>query len=160
MKMLVVLLIAAIALVFIARDLRRGEPRSAADKWPRFAPFVVFGALSLWIAFRAPKGRHVFSVDFSLVPADIARSMTKLPHLVGTAVLVLLAILAFGPRRLWLAFLATMLLGVGWEIGESTVVGHYARLADLAPNIVGGLVAVAIVAAMRAIIDRSQHVEV
>ena len=79
--------------------------------------------------------------------------MTKVPHLVGIAVLYLLAVLAFGTRRLSWAFLATMLLGVAWEICEATVVGHYARLSDLAPDVTGALVALALVAGIRRFVD-------
>ena len=157
MKMLVVLTIAALALAFIVRDLVRSadaRPIRSWSTWLRAAPFIVFGALSIWIAFRAPQGRRAFSFDLSVVPADLARSMTKVPHLIGSAVLFWLAALAFGPRHLGRAFVATMLLGVSWELGESTVVGHFARVADLAPDLVGATVALALVAATRLAIDR------
>lgn len=82
------------------------------------------------------------------------RSATKVPHLVGVAVLVLLAIVAFGTRRLRWAFLATMLVGAGWELCQTTVVGHHARIADLGPNLVGALTAIGIVAAVRSYISQ------
>ena len=81
------------------------------------------------------------------------QSMTKVPHLIGSAVFFLLAVIAFGTRRLDRALLATMLLGVGWELGETTVRNHYARLTDLAPDLTGAVVALALVAAIRWSID-------
>lgn len=48
-----------------------------------------------------------------------------------------------------LAFTLTMLVGVGWELAESAVVRHYARLADLAPNLVFGLACLAVIAGIR-----------
>ncbi len=116
-----------VSMVFIVRDLLRpsgGPDPRAWVRWARAAPFAIVAALSLWIAVRAPRGRKPFSADFSLAPEDLLRSMTKVPHLVGVAVLFLLAVLAFGTRRLSWAFLAIMLLGVGWEMCEATVVGH------------------------------------
>jgi hypothetical protein len=148
---LVVAVIAAGALFAIVRMLNGGAQPS---RWLRIAPFAICAALSLWIAHRAPRGRRPFSVDFSLAPEDLLRSMSKVPHLVGVAVLVLLAVVAFGERHLFRAFITTMLLSVVWEIEEATVVGHYGRLADLAPNLTGALVAIALVAAIRWFIDR------
>jgi hypothetical protein len=49
-----------------------------------------------------------------------------------------------------------MLVGVGWELAETTVVGHYARVADLAPNIVSGAVSLAAIAGIRWMIKRRQ----
>lgn len=120
----------------------------------RALPFIVFALLSFYIAARAPRGRHAPRVDFSLASADITRSLTKAPHLGGAAIFFFLAVLAFGIDRLGRAFAATMLVGIGWEIGEMTVVGHYARLADLVPNIVSALICLAIVAGIRAIARR------
>jgi VanZ family protein len=153
--LLVVVLIAAAALVVIVQMLRSGEsqPPRTWVRWVRAAPFVICATLSVWIALRAPHGRKPFSADLGLTREDLIQAMTKVPHLVGVAVLVLLAIIAFGTRRLAWAFLATMLLSVSWEIAEGTVVGHYAKLADLAPNLTGALFAVALVAAIRWFID-------
>ena len=140
-----------------SRDMPPSVRKDARPVWVtalRVAPFVVCAALSLWVAGSAPQGRKPFAVDFSLVPEDLARSITKVPHLGGVAALVLLAVLAFGMRRLLWAFLAVMLLGIGWEIGEATAVGHYARLADLAPNLVSGLTTIAIVATIRSFLER------
>jgi VanZ family protein len=150
-----VILIAAVGLFVIVRLLRSKESQRPRTwlRWVRAAPFAICATLSLWIAIRAPKGRKPFTADLSLAREDLARSMTKVPHLAGTAVLFLLAVIAFGPRRLASAFVAMMLLGIGWELGESTVIGHYARLADLAPDLTGALFALALVATIRWFID-------
>jgi len=148
---LVIVLLAAGALSVIVHMLRSEEsqpPRTWVRR-VRAAPFVICATLSLWIAQRAPKGRKPFTVDLSLDRQDLLQSMTKVPHLVGAAVFFLLAVVAFGTRRLVRAFLATMLLGIGWEIGQTTVIGHYARLTDLAPDLTGAVLALALVAAIR-----------
>lgn len=105
--------------------------------------------VSLWAAGKAPGGRHPFQIDFSLSADDLAVSMTKLPHWRSIAVLFLLAVIAIGVRRLPWAFVVTMLVGVGWEIAEATVVGHHARLADLAPNLASGVACLVLIAGIR-----------
>ena len=42
-----------------------------------------------------------------------------------------------------------MLVGVGWELAETTVVGHHARLADLAPDLVAALSALVMTLGLR-----------
>jgi VanZ family protein len=34
----------------------------------------------------------------------------------------------------------TVLIGAGWELCQTTVVGHYARLSDLAPDTLGAFI--------------------
>jgi VanZ family protein len=53
------------------------------------------------------------------------------------AMLFVLAALATGGARLWLAAVLTFLVGVGWEIAQTTVIGHNPRVVDLFPNLVG-----------------------
>ncbi|HXU30679.1 MAG TPA: hypothetical protein VN851_08900 [Thermoanaerobaculia bacterium] len=83
--------------------------------------------------------------------------MTKVPHLRSIAILFLLAVVAFGIRRLLVAFAVTMALGITWELAEATVVGHYARLADLAPNLVSGILVLGFVAGLRWVLMRRRH---
>src|SRR5678815_5077867 len=66
-------------------------------------------------------------------------SLHKVEHFKATALVFLLAWLAFGNRRLILAFVLTILVGIGWEIAESTAIGHTARLSDLAPDLVAAV---------------------
>jgi hypothetical protein len=152
---LIIILLAAGALSVIVPMLRSEESRAPRTSIRRIraAPFVILAILSLWIAQRAPKGRKPFSADLSLDRADLMQSVTKVPHLVGGALFFFLAVVAFGTRRLGRALLATMLLGIGWEIGETTVIGHYARLTDLAPDLTGALLALALVASIRCFIN-------
>lgn len=49
------------------------------------------------------------------------------------------------------------LLGLTWELAQTTVVGHNARLADLAPNLTSGLVCLAAVAALRQILEKRKQ---
>ena len=152
---IIIVLLAAGALYVIVHLLRseKAQPPRTWVRQARVAPFVICAALSLLTAMRAPHGRKPFTADLSLAREDLLRSMTKVPHLVGVAVLSLLAVVAFGPRRLGWAFFATILLSVVWEIEEGTAIRHYARLSDLAPNLTGALLALALVAAIRWFLD-------
>jgi hypothetical protein len=47
-----------------------------------------------------------------------------------------------------------MLVGVGWELAETTVVGHNARLIDLAPDLIGTLAALVFVVLARSVVRR------
>lgn len=154
---LIALLIGAITLWLIARDLRRPRRKvTVASRIVRATPFMAFATLSLFVAARAPHGRHPFQLDLGLSASDIARSLSKLPHLRGYAVLLLLAVLAFGAHRLLLALLACTTLGIACELAQGTVVGHYARLADLAPNLLGCLASLLLVVSVRAVLS-TQH---
>jgi VanZ family protein len=61
------------------------------------------------------------------------------PHFKYISILFLLAVVATGTKRLSLALALTMLVGVAWELAQTTVIGHNARVADLAPNVVAGV---------------------
>jgi hypothetical protein len=132
-------------------------PDSVPWRIVRAAPFVIVAALSIIVAAQAPHGRKPFHIDFSIAPDDLAWSMRKVPHLRSIAVIFLLAVIAFGTRRLLLAFAATMLVGVGWELAESTVIRHRAAVSDLAPNIVSGLVSLIIIAGIRWLFDERRR---
>jgi hypothetical protein len=145
-------LVGTLALALLLLDMARRSTaprRSLLMRILRSAPFVIVAALSIFVAAQAPHGRKPFAIDFSISLPDLARSMTKVAHLRSIAVIFLLAVLAVGTQRLMLAFTLTMLVGVGWELAESTVVRHYARLADLAPNLVSGLASLAVIAGIR-----------
>jgi len=145
-------IVGTLAFALLLLDMAR--PSTAIRRSPlmrvlRGAPFVIVAALSIFVAAQAPHGRKPFAIDFSISLDDLARSMTKVAHLRSIAVIFLLAVLAVGTQRLMLAFGLTMLVGVGWELSEATVVRHYARLADLAPNVVSGLTTLAVIAGIR-----------
>ena len=155
---LIAVLIGAVALFVVARDFRRVDlPFTVASRIARAAPFAAFAALSLFVAPRASRGRHPFQFDLGLSATDIARSAMKLPHLRGYAVLFLLAVVALGVNRLVSALLACTTLGIACELAQATVVGHNARLADLAPNLVGCLVALLLVVAVRALVSTQRR---
>ena len=105
----------------------------------RWLPFMVVALLSIVIAAWAPLGRKPFQLDWNLSAATLAFSIQKSPHIVACAVLALLAVVAAGRRRLPLAFALAVLVGAGWELAQTTVVGHAARLADLAPDALGAI---------------------
>ena len=95
------------ALSVLTWDMTRPLPQPVRPFWLhviRSLPFAISAALSVIVAGRAPKGRHSFDIDFSLAAEDVARSMTKVPHLRSIAILFLLAVVAFGARRLFAAF--------------------------------------------------------
>ena len=146
----IVIAVAAVLLLMVemSRPLARG-PVPTWQQVIRSLPFVAVSVLSLWVAGRAPQGRKPFQIDLSLSAEDLALSMTKVPHLRSMAILFLLAAVAVGSRRLLLALCLTMLVGVGWELAEATVVGHHARLADLAPDLVAALSALVMTLGLR-----------
>lgn len=150
------LIVGAGAFLLIVLDMLRPPPRTRAAwlRLTRAAPFVIVSALSIFVASQAPHGRKPFQVDFGLSRDDLALSMTKVAHLRSIAVILLLAVVAFGTQRLVVAFGATMLVGIGWELAETTVVRHHARLADLAPNIASGAFCVFALAGIRWVVQR------
>jgi Na+/proline symporter len=105
----------------------------------RWLPFAMVALLSIAMAAWAPLGRKPFYLDANLSAAALAFSIQKPPHIVACAVLALLAVAAAGRRRLLLAFALAVLVGACWELAQTTVVGHAARLADLAPDALGAI---------------------
>jgi len=110
----------------------------------RVLPFICVTLLSLGVAAGIGRERKPFTFNFSLATNDILKSLTKIAHFESTALILVLAILAVGLRRLRIAFVLTMLVCLGWELAEATAVGHTARLADLAPDLVAAVVGVMI----------------
>jgi VanZ family protein len=110
-----------------------------AGRLLRWLPFLAASAYSTLSSAAAPDGRKPFVIDWSLSPAAIEFSITKQPHIGAAAILGLLAMIAVGRRRMPLALMMTMAIGAAWELGQSTVIGHTARLSDLLPDAVGAL---------------------
>jgi hypothetical protein len=106
----------------------------------RWLPFVATALFSLVMSLHAPAGRRPFHIDWSLSAAALEFSIAKMPHISATAVLALLGVLATGRQRWLLALALTVLVGAGWELCQTTVIGHYARLADLAPDTLGAFI--------------------
>src|SRR5512141_1024353 len=94
--------------------------KSITKRTLRTLPFVALAALSTLAAAEAPHGRRPFSINMAITWENLSEASTKIPHIRACAVLFLLATLAVGPRRLWLAFTLTMLVGAGWEVAEAT----------------------------------------
>lgn len=86
-------------------------------------------------------------MDFTVTPEAIANALTKMPHIASMAMLFVLAVLATGYSRIWLAAVLTFLVGVSWELVQTTVIGHNPRVVDIFPNLVGIAVAWVVVSA-------------
>jgi VanZ family protein len=107
----------------------------------RVLPFTTLALASIWAANRAPDGRRPPQMDFTVTPEAIANALTKVPHIASMAMLFVLAVLATGYSRIWLAVVLTFLVGVSWELVQTTVIGHNPRVVDIFPNLVGIAVA-------------------
>ena len=126
--------------------------------WKRAVPFGLVSAFSILLAAHAPDGRKPWAFDVDLSRAALADSMPNHPHVAASAFVLCLAALAVGWRRLPWAVVMTVLVGLGWELGQTTVVGHHARLRDLIPDLVGALLAagiLAIIAGLRMVWSRA-----
>ena len=121
----------------------------------RLLPFTALALASIWAANRAPEGRRPPQIDFTVTPEAIANALTKVPHIASMAMLFVLAVLATGYSRVWLAAVLTFLVGVSWELVQTTVIGHNPRIVDIFPNLVGIAVAWIIVAVSVFLLARS-----
>lgn len=131
------------------RTLSTAEPATA---WPgavgyaarlRWVPFVLAAIISTAMSFDAPQGRRPFFIDWDISGPSLGFSLFKEPHIGASALIGMLAVLAARRSRWWLALLLTVATGAAWELGQTTVIGHSARLADLLPDAVGGALGVA-----------------
>jgi hypothetical protein len=142
------------------------KPRAARSLWRevtdiaflRLLPFWLLAALSLMIAYRAPYGRRPPEFDFDISLDAILWSLQKPLHIAACALLMVLGVIAYKWKRWWLAALLTMLVGLGWEIAQTTVVGHNPRLADLAPDFVGVVLGWLIVEGLRHALKPDDHI--
>lgn len=107
----------------------------------RILPFTALALASIWAANRAPEGRRPPQMDFTVTYEAIANALTKVPHIASMALLFFLAVLATDYSRAWLAAVLTFLVGVSWELVQTTVIGHNPRVVDLFPNLVGIVIA-------------------
>ncbi len=103
----------------------------------RQLPFWMLAAASILIAHHAPYGRKAYDFNWDMSWAAIEWSLYKPLHIAGCALLMVLGVIAYQWKRWWLAALLTMLVGLSWEFAQATVAGHYARIADLAPDFLG-----------------------
>lgn len=103
----------------------------------RQLPFWMLAAASLLAAYHAPYGRKAYEFNWDFSWAAIEWSLYKPLHIASCALLMVLGVLAYKWRRWWLAATLTLLVALGWEFAQTTVAGHYARIADLAPDFLG-----------------------
>jgi len=103
----------------------------------RKLPFWMLAFASIMIAYRAPYGRKPFEFNLDMSWDSILFSAFKPLHILGCAALMVAGVLAYKWKRWWLAALLTMIVGLGWEIAQTTVSGHHARIADLVPDFLG-----------------------
>ena len=118
----------------------------------RLLPFPAFAVASIIWAARAPNGRKPLVVDWDMSLAAIANALTKLPHMASMLFLFALALLAVGPRRGGLAAALTFAVRITWEAVQTTVVGHNARAADMAPNLLAVLIGWLVVELVRRLV--------
>ncbi len=103
----------------------------------RWLPFVAISIASLWASARTTEGYRDPIFDWDISWPAIANALTKMPHIGSMFMIFLLAALAVGAGRLWLAALLTLAVGIGWELVQMPTIGNNPRLADLAPDVVG-----------------------
>ncbi len=112
-----------------------------ALRFLQILPFTALALASIWAANRAPDGRRPPQMDFTVTFETITNALTKVPHIASMVMLFILAVLATGYSRTWLAAILTFLVGVSWELVQTTVIGHNPRVVDLFPNLVGIILA-------------------
>jgi len=112
----------------------------------RWVPFVVVSLASLWASAQTTLGYRDPVFDWDLSWPAIANALTKMPHIGSMFMLFVLASLAVGTGRLWLAALLTFAVGIGWEVVQMPTLGNNPRLADLTPDLVGIAIGWAVVA--------------
>jgi hypothetical protein len=103
----------------------------------RWVPFAVISIASLWDSARTTEGYRDPVFDWDISWPAIANALTKMPHIGSMFMIFLVAALAVGGGRLWLAALLTFVVGIGWEVVQMPTIGNNPRLADLAPDLVG-----------------------
>lgn len=112
----------------------------------RWVPFIIISVASLWASARTTEGYRDPVFDWDISWPAIANALTKMPHISSMVLIFLLAALAVGLGRLWLAALLTFAVAIGWELVQMPTIGNNPRLADLAPDLVGIGIAWVIVA--------------
>jgi hypothetical protein len=125
------------AQAFPSASLNLGEAQWRMLRWLPFATAALF---SIVMSAMAPDGRRTFHIDWSLSMDALEFSIVKAPHISACAVLALLGVMATGRQRWPLALLLTVAVGAAWEICQTTVIGHYARVSDLAPDTLGAAI--------------------
>jgi VanZ family protein len=127
------------------RKQKAKHPRDPRPLWKqaldlnvmRRLPFWMLAFASILVAHRAPYGRKPFEFNLDLSWETIEFSIYKPLHILVCALLMVLGVLAYRWKHWPVAAVLTMTVGLCWEIAQSTVVGHNARLADLVPDFMG-----------------------
>jgi hypothetical protein len=141
-----------------SRGLRAAKQGVFDIDFLRLLPFWLLAALSLMIAYRAPYGRRPPEFDFDISLDAILWSLQKPLHIAACALLMVLGVMAYKWKRWWLAAVLTMLVGLGWEIAQTTVAGHNPRLADLVPDFLGVVLGWLIVEGLRHALKPDDHI--
>jgi len=117
----------------------------------RVIPLLLLALVSLVVAAGVSAERRPFYCDMNLSSWALLSSLHKVEHYKATALVFSMAWLAVGNRRLRMAFVLTMLLGVAWEMAEATALGHTSRLSDLAPDFVAAFTSLLIAVLIRSL---------
>ena len=122
-------------------SLANAVAKSVTQHWSRvrWLPFAFAAAGSIAVAAFAPDGRKPAQIEWTLSLEALSSSLNKGPHVGASALIALFAVIAAGRLRLPLAFTLTVLVGASWEIAQTTVIGHRARISDLAPDAFGAM---------------------
>lgn len=115
----------------------------------RWMPFTIMVIISLCVAAGVGRPRKPFSFNLSLSWEEVAFSAAKVKHYECIALFFFLVVLAVGTRRARVPFWISMALGLGYEIAESTAMGHTARVADLIPDTLSALGCLAVLLLFR-----------
>jgi hypothetical protein len=140
------------------RSRRKAPPWFLDLEVMRRLPFWLLAALTLMIAYRAPYGRRPPEFDFDMSWDAMVWAAQKPLHIAACALLMVLGVLAYKWKYWWLAALLTMLVGLSWEIAQTTVVGHNPRLADLVPDFLGVVLGWLIVEGLRHAMKPDDHI--
>lgn len=136
---------------------KKKPPRDPRPLWQqaldldvmRKLPFWMLAFATILVAYHAPYGRRPMEFDFDMSWGAILWAAQKPLHILACAILMVLGVMAYQWKRWWLAALLTMLVGLSWEIAQSTVIGHNPRLADLVPDFLGVILGWLIVEGIR-----------
>lgn len=129
----------------MAKKRKTKRPRDPRPLWKqaldlnvmRRLPFWMLAFATILIANHAPYGRKSYDFNWDLSWETIEFSIWKPLHIVACALLMVLGVLAYKWKHWPVAAVLTMAVGFSWEIAQTTVAGHNARIADLIPDLMG-----------------------
>lgn len=147
-----------------AKGISAAQESSDSQRWLRWIPLSTLTLLLFaYCAYSKDPGVYFqarsFQLNADLSAAAMARALTKTSHWVHFAITYGLAFWAIRGRSFLIPLGISLGIGFLVELEEGFVVGRGARLADLLPDLLGFLVAmVAIFALRRSATRRPQNI--